>query len=142
MSARWLLTTVTCLLAGLLLLAIAICSLAPSSYMTEIPFIPTWLGTWADANPNFRNMPVFAALAALLFFVVTFYQPLVTRYGRWRLAFAAFIATALLGAALEVAQLLIPGRIADPMDVLWMTLGAFVGASAALLASATRKFTA
>lgn len=111
-----------------LLVAIAVCALSPSSYMTEIPFIPTWLATWADANPNFRNFPVFAAFAALLFLVVTFYQRPVTRYGRWRLAFGAFFATALLGALLEAFQLLLPGRWADPMDVTWMTLGAFAGA--------------
>jgi hypothetical protein len=114
--------------------------------MSELPFIPTWLGTWADRNGNFRNFPVFAAFAALLFFVFKFfrlqtadcrlntsnlastsYQRLVTRYCRWRPAFGAFAATALLGVALEALQLLLPNRHADPMDLLWMTLGAFVG---------------
>lgn len=42
--------------------------------MSELPLIPTWLGAWADANPNFRNMPVFAVFAALLFFVLRFFQ--------------------------------------------------------------------
>ncbi len=102
--------------------------------MTELPFIPTWLGTWADTNPNFRNFPVFAIFAALLFFVVTFYQPLVTRYNRWRLAFGAFAATALLGALLEVAQARIPGRWADPFDVMWCALGALVGVCVASFA--------
>jgi len=90
MSVRWLLTTVTCLLAATLLLAILICALTPSPNMREMWWIPGWLGEWADRNGNFRNFPVFAALAALLFFVFTFYQPLVTRYGRWRIAFGAF----------------------------------------------------
>jgi glycopeptide antibiotics resistance protein len=134
----------------ILLAAIATCSLAPSPNMREMWWIPGWLGEWADRNGNFRNFPVFAALAALLFFVLRFFQlntancrlttstpastsnqPLVTRYGRWRIAFGAFAATALLGVLLEVAQLLLPNRHADPMDLLWMTLGAFVGAFSA-----------
>lgn len=126
-----------------LLAAIATCSLAPSSYMTELPFIPQWLGEWADRNPNFRNFPVFAALSALLFFVVTFYQRLVTRYGRWRIALGVFSATGLLGIVLEVAQILIPGRVADWHDVLWASLGAlagtFVGALALMLALRSRS---
>jgi hypothetical protein len=114
--------------------AIAICSLAPSAYMTEIPFIPTWLGTWADANPNFRNMPVFAALAALVYIVVTFYQPLVISCGWWHLAFGVFAASSMLGALLEVAQARIPGRWADPFDVMWSALGALMGVCVASFA--------
>jgi hypothetical protein len=144
---------VTCLLAGLLLLAIAICALAPSAYMTEIPFIPTCVGEWADRNGNFRNFPVFAAFSALLFFVFnslqlqtancrrnpstpasTSNQQLVTRYGQWHLALHAFLATALLGVALEALQLLLPGRHADPMNVFWSVLGALAGASSAAFA--------
>jgi VanZ family protein len=118
----------------ILLAAIAVCALSPSSYMSEIRFIPSWLATWADANPNFRNMPVFAALAALVYIVVTFDQPLATRYGLWRLAFGAFIGTTLLGVALEALQLLLPGRWADPLDVMWSALGALVGVSVASFA--------
>jgi hypothetical protein len=114
-----------------LLAAILICSLAPSPNMREMPWIPGWIGEWADRNPNFRNFPVFAALSALLFFVVTFYQPLVTSCGRWRLAFGVFAASSLLGALLEVAQARIPGRWADPFDVMWSALGALVGVSIA-----------
>ena len=119
--------------------------------MTELPFIPQWLGAWADRNPNFRNFPVFAALAFLLFFVcnsfrlqtancylptsnTTSYPRLATRYGRWRIAFGAFLATALLGTSLEVAQILIPGRVADWHDVLWASLGALTGAFLGVLA--------
>ena len=69
MSSRCLLTTVTCLLAASLLLAILICSLAPSPNMREMWWIPSWPGEWADRNPNLRNMPVFAALSAVLFLV-------------------------------------------------------------------------
>jgi hypothetical protein len=44
--------------AIILLAAIATCSLAPSPNMREMWWIPSWLGEWADRNPNFRNMPV------------------------------------------------------------------------------------
>lgn len=57
-----------------LLAAIVVCSLTPSPNMREMWWIPDWLGTWADRNGNFRNFPVFAALAALLFFVLRFFQ--------------------------------------------------------------------
>jgi VanZ family protein len=139
---KWSSTSLLVVVAALLA-AILICALAPSSYMTELPFIPQWLGEWADKNPNFRNFPVFAALSALLFFVVTFYQRLVTRYGRWRIALGVFAATGLLGIVLEVAQILIPGRVADWHDVLWASLGAlagtFVGALALMLALRSRS---
>ncbi len=111
-----------------LLAAILTCSLAPSPNMREMAWIPSWLGEWADRNPNFRNFPVFCALSALLFFVVTLYQPLVTRYGRWRIAFGVFVTTGLLGIMLEALQLLLPHRWADWRDVFWSVAGAFFGA--------------
>ena len=130
MSFSRVVTRVVCVLAATgMLVAILFCALAPSPNMREVIWIPSWLGEWADRNGNFRNFPVFAALAALLFFVFTFYQRLVTRYGRWRLAFSAFLVTALLGASLEVAQLLfLPNRHFDWADIGWLAAGAFVGA--------------
>ena len=35
--------------------------------MREMWWIPDWVGEWADRNGNFRNFPVFAVFAALLF---------------------------------------------------------------------------
>jgi hypothetical protein len=43
--------------AIILLAAIAICSLAPSPNMREMWWIPDWLGTWADRNGNFLQLP-------------------------------------------------------------------------------------
>ena len=94
--------------------------------MREMWFIPTWLGTWADRNGNFRNFPVFAALAALLFFVFSAFR-LPTANRILPTALRAAVCASALGVALEALQLLLPGRHADPMDLLWMTLGAFVG---------------
>ena len=115
------------------LAAIAICALAPSAYMTEIPFIPTWLGKWADANPNFRNFPVFAIFAALLFLALSFFQ-LPTENRTLNTALRAAVCASALGFALEVLQLLLPGRYADPMDIFWSVLGALAGASSAAFA--------
>ena len=103
--------------------------------MREMAWVPSWLGEWADEYPNFRNFPVFAALSALLFFVATLYQPLVTRYGRWRIAFGVFVATGLLGIALEALQLLLPHRWADWRDVFWSVAGTFAGAIVAVIIS-------
>ena len=135
MSVRCLLTTVTCLLAGLLLLAIATCSLAPSPNMREMAWIPGWIGEWADRNPNFRNMPVFAALAALLFLVFSvlpssFYSSLKLKFQpfSFRTALRAAVCASALGVLLEALQLLLPHRWADWRDVFWSVVGAFAGA--------------
>ncbi len=138
-----------------LLAAIAICSLAPSPNMREMAWIPAWLGEWADRNPNFRNFPVFAALSALLFFVWNLNSPISdirpptsakslrlpsapphavsrTRLLVLRRAALCFCAAALLGASLEVLQLLfLSTRHFDWADIGWSTSGAFVGAAIA-----------
>lgn len=114
--------------------------------MREMWWIPAWLGEWADRNGNFRNMPVFALFSALLFlvfntchalaaprvggFVFRFFR-LPTADRTLNTALRAAVCASALGVALEVLQLLLPGRWADPMDVMWMTLGAFVGAFSA-----------
>ena len=126
--------------------------------MREMWWIPDWLGTWADRNGNFRNFPVFAALAALLFLVFntchavaaprvggfvfsalpsSFYSSLKLKFQPLplRTALRAAVCVSALGVALEALQLLLPNRHADPMDLLWMTLGAFAGAFGAGLAS-------
>lgn len=121
------------LLALSLLLAILFCALAPSPNMREMWWIPGWLGEWADRHGNFRNFPVFATFATVLVCAVTAHAPPVTRYGWLRLAFGAFITTALLGILLEAAQLFLPHRWADPIDIVWSLLGAFVGAAVACL---------
>jgi len=140
LSSRCLLTTVTWLLAAGLLLAILTCALAPSSNMREMWWIPQWLGEWADKNPNFRNMPVFAAFTFVLFFVWSSFRPSnrtseAPKHCLVRLAFGVFVATALLGILLEVLQLLLPNRWADWRDVCWSVSGAFAGALAAYFIS-------
>jgi len=123
-----------------LLAAIATCSLAPSPNMREMAWIPQWLGEWADRNPNFRNFPVFAALAALLFLVFSvlpssFYSSLKLKFQpfSFRTALRAAVCASALGILLEVAQLFLPHRWADWRDVFWSVAGAFAGALVALI---------
>jgi glycopeptide antibiotics resistance protein len=121
-------------LALALLAAILICALASSPNMREMWWIPEWVGDWADRNGNFRNMPVFAVFTALLFFVFSAFR-LPTANRILPTALRAAVCASALGVALEALQLLLPNRHADPMDLLWMTLGASVGAFGAALAS-------
>jgi hypothetical protein len=134
--------------AIILLAAIATCSLAPSPNMREMWWIPAWLGEWADRNPNFRNMPVFAALSVLLSFVWNLLSPIsdIRRLTSakslsllvsspvvrgpvvLRRAALCFCAAALLGASLEALQLLLSNRHFDWADIGWSTSGAFAGA--------------
>jgi hypothetical protein len=109
--------------------------------MREMAWIPGWIGEWADRNPNFRNMPVFAALSAVLFFVFSSFRlqtanchlptspqvprPVVPSLLVLRRAALCFCAVALLGASLEVAQLVfLPNRYFDWAEIGWMTTGA------------------
>ena len=124
--------------------------------MREMWFIPEWVGEWADKNPNFRNFPVFAAFAALLFFVWNLLSPnsdtrpptsakslslLVPSLLVLRRAALCFCAPALLGALLEVAQLLfLSSRHFDWADIGWSASGAFAGA--ALAAACFRSLSA
>jgi VanZ family protein len=98
--------------------------------MTELPFIPTCVGEWADRNGNFRNFPVFAAFAALLFFALRLFH-LPNENRTLNTALRAAVCASALGLLLEAIQLLLPGRHADPMDVMWSILGALVGVTIA-----------
>lgn len=130
MSVRCLLTTVTCLLAATLLLAILICSLAPSPNMREMWWIPDWVGEWADRNGNFRNFPVFAVFSALLFFVLRPFQ-LNTVNRTQNTALGAALCASAFGVLLEVAQLFLSNRHFDLADIGWSTGGALVGVATA-----------
>jgi hypothetical protein len=134
-----------CLLAGLLLLAIVYCALAPSSRMREVWFIPEWLGKWADRNPHFRNFPAFGLLSAAMFAAWSLVRPLPAALaGEWAVAFgtninrmlACALALGLLGVALEFIQPYFRLRPREPslLDVSWSVAGAFVGAFAAGIA--------
>jgi hypothetical protein len=126
--------------AILLLAAIVYCALAPSSHMREVWFIPTWLGVWADQNPNFRNFPAFAALAALLFLALRSMRshlPALSRLGWFDLALFAAVVAGVIGVALELLQpeFRLRSREASFEDISWSVAGAFAGALGGVLAS-------
>lgn len=114
-------------LAGILLGAvIGFLALRSSPYVQHLPWMPRWLGEWADSNGIVRNVVAFFALG-LGWFV------LVSRQWWHVIALAGF------GVALEVAQRWIPGRIFDWRDIIASLAGVlFAWLAAALLARRPR----
>lgn len=88
---------------------IAFLTLRTSPYVGELPFIPSWLGVWADSHGNLRNLPAF--------FLLTLF--LVPALGRLH----AGLLAAILSITLELAQLLRPGRTFDWADICWSLVG-------------------
>lgn len=110
----------------LLVAAVAYCGLTDSPYMNLVPWIPGFVGDWADRNPDFRNFPAFAGLCAASIFVAVGLRGRLDRIGRTVIMCIA--GTSLFGTALELAQFsLIPSRTASWMDVIWSCLGAAAG---------------
>lgn len=125
--------------ASLLLLAIAWCALSSSPNMREMWWIPNGVGAWADRNPNLRNFPAFALLAATIYLLVSAFPPSDVRHPLGLGAFAAFAASA-LGVLLEAVQLVLPTRTASWADVGWTVAGSAAGGFvSALLVLLTRK---
>jgi len=113
--------------------------------MREVWFIPTWLGVWADRNPNFRKFPAFGLLSAAIFAAWSLVWPLPAASAlNWGEVFGANInrmlacawVVGLLGVALEFIQPYFRLRPREPslLDVSWSVAGAFVGAFAAGIA--------
>lgn len=97
------------LVAVVAVLAVAFLALRPSPWMGEVPWIPRWVGEWADRHGNFRNCPAFAGLAAVLLWPLG-----------WR---QAGVASAVLAVGLESAQWFISGRTFDWADIGWSLAG-------------------
>lgn len=94
----------TPLLAVVALLALAYLALRPSPFVSEVPWIPSALGRWADRHGIFRNTVAFFVLGLLAFSLVG---------RRWLHA----LALALFATLIEVAQLWIPHRVFDLKDI-------------------------
>jgi hypothetical protein len=110
------------------------CAVAPSPDLTNIPWMPGWLGHWADVNPTFRNFPAVGMLAAFFYLAgFTWFDPR-RGAGQCALAFIASVASSLVAVGLEVYQVRLPGRFFDPNDIAWSMAGALAGAAAAFLA--------
>jgi hypothetical protein len=95
--------------AGVASGVIAVLALRPSPYLTELAWMPEELARWADAHGRLRNLPAFFLLCLALLPALGL-----------RLGGAVALA---LGLGLEAAQLFIPGRYFDPLDLLWSALG-------------------
>lgn len=88
-----------------------------SPYLAEVPWLPDWLGAWADRHGNLRNLPAFFALGVVL----------VGLCGRRR----AMGLGCGLGIGLELAQLFIAGRQFSWADIFWSCTGVFLAAALA-----------
>ncbi len=88
-------------------------TLRPSSILSEIPWLPRGVASWADSYGRFRNFPAYAILAVPFMIVCN---------GR-RARFRAFRWLALFGAAVEAAQYFIPTRWCEWEDVAWSWAG-------------------
>lgn len=122
------------LLFGLLCVVVSVfwCALAKSPAMVEICWMPVWLGKQADAYPIFRNFPAFALLSffvslslGVLGGIRRVLNPLAVTI------VSAFFASA-VGVGLEFAQLWIPARSFDLLDIAWTLAGAMTGALLAI----------
>ena len=115
------------ILSLLLLTAIVSLTLVTSPRMTAVPWIPNLIARWADSEPTFCNFPPYA-LATLLstLTVLTWIRPRTRTHGLL-IILGMLCLWALLGTGLEVAQLWIPYRKFDLMDIAWSAAGALSG---------------
>ena len=120
------------LLSILLCVAIALVTLETSPRMTAVPWIPRFIARWADAEPTFRNFPPYA-LATLLstLTALTWIRPRTRRRGLL-VILGMLCFWALLGTGLECAQLWLPYRKFDLLDITWSVVGALAGSTLSL----------
>jgi hypothetical protein len=85
-----------------------------SPWLQEIPWLPRWLGQWADRHGDLRNLPAFAGLGLGLIFALGFRPGLLAGLG--------------VAIVLEVVQLWIPGRYFSWMDIVASCLGVLAAA--------------
>lgn len=116
---------VGCLVVLMAIGVIVFLATRSSPWLSELAWMPDWLGKWADRHGNFRNFPAFAALAVILAL------PL----GWWRGAAAG----AGMGIALELVQLGVRGRSFDWADIVWSVAGAGMGGGLVWLARRFRR---
>ena len=120
------------LLSILLFVAIALVTLETSPQMTMVSWIPKFVSRWADAEPTFRNFPPYA-LATLLstLTALTWIRPRTRSHGLL-IILGMLCLWALLGTGLECAQLWLPYRKFDLLDITWSVVGALAGSALSL----------
>jgi hypothetical protein len=121
------------LLSILLLVAIALVTLATLPQMTTVSWIPKYISRWADAEPTFRNFPPYA-IATLLstLTAMAWIRPCTRRQGLLVILGMLCLWT-LLGTGLECAQLWLPYRKFDLLDITWSVVGALAGSALSLV---------
>jgi VanZ family protein len=120
------------LLSILLVVAIALVTLETSPQMTTVSWIPIFVSRWADAEPTFRNFPPYA-LATLLstLTALTWIRPRTRAHGLLIILGMLCLWT-LLGTGLECAQLWLPYRKFDLLDITWSVVGTLAGSALSL----------
>jgi hypothetical protein len=117
----------TVLLFAALMLVVGTLALSwlPSSRMSEVPWLPDWLGRWADTHPD-RRTAVPLVLVGFLF----------TACAHWLLEsrrpfLVGLVAALVLLELAECGQFLLPDRGPSFGDLAWGGAGAVLGALAA-----------
>jgi hypothetical protein len=121
-------------LFGLVCVVVAVfwCALAKSPAMVEICWMPVWLGKWADDYPIFRNFPAFALLSFLVTLLLAGLSATQRALTLLAITIVSAIGASLIGVGLEFAQLWIPERSFDLLDIAWTLAGAITGALLAI----------
>ncbi|MEX0331316.1 MAG: hypothetical protein AB3N64_07845 [Puniceicoccaceae bacterium] len=107
-------------------------SIRSSSRMSEIIWIPDWLGQWADQNPDLRTSVPFFLLSVICPVAVGAgkQQSTAGLNARWLIASYAFIAVLLVTS--ECSQYFIHTRFLSVNDILWGFCGLAAGICAGL----------
>ena len=95
--------------------------------MGAVPWIPQLIARWADSEPAFRNFPPYAAATLLSTLCALAWIGPRTQAPRLLTILGMLVFWTLLGTGLEIAQLWIPYRKFDLMDIAWSAAGALAG---------------
>ena len=95
--------------------------------MTTALGLLNWLVRWADSEPTFRNFPPYAAATLLSTLCALAWIRPRTQAHSLLTILGMLVFWTLLGTGLELAQLWIPYRKFDLMDIAWSAAGALAG---------------
>ena len=119
-------------LAAILILLILAASWAPDSRMTQLRWLPGWVGALADRDANLRTAVPFIPLAFLMAHGFGWCR------AKWPMARAMIVCGLCLGAS-ELGQNFIVSRTADATDLMWGGIGILIGTGFAWISSHWRR---